>query len=363
MRYLGMPAGMWALFERSFRDRLTDVLGYGRTAAAGISKKAHGKYRELIGKLPDFEKGDRFQMNIVSCAMLAAHVLSMPSRPGVDELTAYYSAAMMTGPMKWFCRKSGKAKFSPKDMEGMKRTAAFRAADRNPYSWNMEYLPYADGSGYITVDEFAAYAKGADGAKKGQAAPGPKKMPAADGKRGERDGARHHGPDGKGQPGRQADGATGATELRGDGRGPHGPGHDGRGFGPDGRRGPDGCPDIDFFGKFHHDTGMDYRLLADFGRIDKDHDYRISEPEYTVWSDQVKQELTDRLERVKAADFRQVDLNRVSSAPAWQPKAPDANPTDKASGKKGKKRADGKMGRQPHLPRGKSGAPAAPQSR
>ncbi|MBQ3803578.1 MAG: L-2-amino-thiazoline-4-carboxylic acid hydrolase [Oscillospiraceae bacterium] len=148
MRYLGMPAGMWALFERSFRDRLTDVLGYGRTAAAGISKKAHGKYRELIGKLPDFEKGDRFQMNIVSCAMLAAHVLSMPSRPGVDELTAYYAAAMMTGPMKWFCRKSGKAKFSPKDMEGMKRTAAFRAADRNPYSWNMEYLPYADGSGY-----------------------------------------------------------------------------------------------------------------------------------------------------------------------------------------------------------------------
>ena len=148
MRYLGMPAGMWALFERSFRDRLTDVLGYGRTAAAGISKKAHGKYRELIGKLPDFEKGDRFQMNIVSCAMLAAHVLSMPSWPGVDELTAYYSAAMMTGPMKWFCRKSGKAKFSPKDMEGMKRTAAFRAADRNPYSWNMEYLPYADGSGY-----------------------------------------------------------------------------------------------------------------------------------------------------------------------------------------------------------------------
>ena len=238
----------------------------------------------------------------------------------------------------------------------------------------------ADGSGYITVDEFAAYAKGADGAKKGQAAPGPKKMPAADGKRGERDGARHHGPDGKGQPGRQADGATGATELRGDGRGPHGPGHDGRGFGPDGRRGPDGCPDIDFFAKFHHDTGMDYRLLADFGRIDKDHDYRISEPEYTVWSDQVKQELTDRLERVKAADFRQVDLNRdgkntfkeikhflkglrLSSAPAWQPKAPDANPTDKASGKKGKKRADGKMGRQPHLPRGKSGAPAAPQSR
>ncbi|MBQ8933703.1 MAG: L-2-amino-thiazoline-4-carboxylic acid hydrolase, partial [Lachnospiraceae bacterium] len=31
---------------------------------------------------------------------------------------------------------------------GMKDTAALRAADRNPYSWNMEYLLYPDGSGY-----------------------------------------------------------------------------------------------------------------------------------------------------------------------------------------------------------------------
>ena len=30
----------------------------------------------------------------------------------------------------------------------MKATAAMRSADRNPYSWNMEYLPYPDGSGY-----------------------------------------------------------------------------------------------------------------------------------------------------------------------------------------------------------------------
>ena len=148
MRYPGMPAGMWALFVGSFRKKLTDVLGYDRPTAAQITKKAHGKYRELIGKLPDFEKGDRFQLNIVSCAMLAAFVLNMPKRPNVDGLTDYYAAAMMTGPMRRFCRKSGKAKFSRKDVEGMKRTAAFRAADRNPYSWNMEFLPYPDGSGY-----------------------------------------------------------------------------------------------------------------------------------------------------------------------------------------------------------------------
>ena len=30
----------------------------------------------------------------------------------------------------------------------MRQTEKLRAADRNPYSWNMEYLPYTDGSGY-----------------------------------------------------------------------------------------------------------------------------------------------------------------------------------------------------------------------
>ncbi len=148
MKYPGMPAGMWALFAGSFRNKLTEELGYDRPSAAEITRKARGKYRELIKKLPDFEKGDRFRMNIVSCAMLAAFVLSMPKRPGVDELTAYYAAAMMTGPMRAFCRRMGRRKFSEKDMAGMKRTAALNAADRNPYSWNMEFLPYPDGSGY-----------------------------------------------------------------------------------------------------------------------------------------------------------------------------------------------------------------------
>ncbi len=148
MRVSGMPAGMWALFAGSFRDKLTEALGYDCPTAAEITKKAHGKYRELIKQLPDFEKGDRFRMNIVSCAMLAAFVLSMPRRPSVDELTEYYAAAMMTGPMRAFCRRMGRQKFSEKDVAGMKRTAALNAADRNPYSWNMEFLPYPDGSGY-----------------------------------------------------------------------------------------------------------------------------------------------------------------------------------------------------------------------
>ena len=143
-----MPAGMWVLFAGSFQKNLTAKLNFPPEEAKQVRKQAHGKYRELIGRLPEFEKKDRFLMNIVNCAMLSAFVLNMPKRPTADQLTAYYAAAMMTGPMKWFCRRSGRKKFTRSDIEEMKQTAALKAADRNPYSWNMDYYPYPDGSGY-----------------------------------------------------------------------------------------------------------------------------------------------------------------------------------------------------------------------
>ena len=148
MKYIGMPAGMWALFRTSFRDKLVSVLGYDKEEADRISRAAKAGYKELIRRLPEFEKADRFKMNIVNCAMLSAFLLSMEKKPDVDRLTDYYAQAMMIRPMKWFCRMGGKQKFSDKDIRGMKATAALNAADRNPFSWNMEFLPYADESGY-----------------------------------------------------------------------------------------------------------------------------------------------------------------------------------------------------------------------
>ncbi len=148
MKYMGMPLGMWALFAKSFRRQLTAVFGYDDAVAREIEEKAKPKYKEIIRDLPAFEKADRFEMNIVNCAMLGAFILSMPKRPKVDLLTEYYAKSMMTKPMRWFCRKSGKSKFTAKDVTGMKATAALKAADRNPYSWNMDYIEYPDGSGY-----------------------------------------------------------------------------------------------------------------------------------------------------------------------------------------------------------------------
>lgn len=148
MKYAGMPLGMWVLFVGSFQKQLIAVLGYDKATAKQITKISKPKYKEIIAKLPEFEKTDRFKMNLVNCAIIGAFILSMPERPDVDILSDYYAKSMMTKPMKWFCRMSGKKKFTKKDIAGMKATAALRAADCNPYSWNMEFYEYPDGSGY-----------------------------------------------------------------------------------------------------------------------------------------------------------------------------------------------------------------------
>lgn len=148
MKYDGLVKGLWLLFVGSFKKELSEVFGYDKNHAEIVAKNAKKKYKEIINKLPEFEKGDRFKTNIVGCAMLCSFILSMENRPNVEQLTDFYAKAMMTKPMKFFCRLSGKYKFTPKDIANMKTTAALKAADRNPYSWNMDFCEYADNSGY-----------------------------------------------------------------------------------------------------------------------------------------------------------------------------------------------------------------------
>ena len=148
MKYFGMPLGMWVLFHASFQDRLTKEFGLSAEEAGTVAARAKIDYKKIIADLPEFEKKDRFQMNAVNCAMLAAFILNMPRRPDVDTLQRYYAEAMMTPAMKWFCRKSGKQQFSDKKIEGLKAAAKLRAADRNPYSWNMDFFEYPHGSGF-----------------------------------------------------------------------------------------------------------------------------------------------------------------------------------------------------------------------
>ena len=148
MKYIGMPMGMWVLFRKSFERNLITEFGLDRNTAKAVAVKAKRRYKEIIAGLPEFEKEDRFKMNIVNCTLLAAFVLNMPDRPDVKRLTTYYAGSMMIPAMKWFCRQGGKSKFSDKDISSMKATERLKAADRNPYSWNMEFYPYPNDSGY-----------------------------------------------------------------------------------------------------------------------------------------------------------------------------------------------------------------------
>ena len=95
MKYIPMQTGMWAVFAASFRKNLTAIFGLDGKTARTVTANAKQTYAQILKELPDFEKGDRFLMNIVSCAMLAAFVLSMPERPDVTRLTSYYEHAVL----------------------------------------------------------------------------------------------------------------------------------------------------------------------------------------------------------------------------------------------------------------------------
>ena len=58
MRWMGMPMAMWAVFARSFQTQLTAVLGYDAATAKAIMKKAKPQYRQIIRRLPEFEKAE-----------------------------------------------------------------------------------------------------------------------------------------------------------------------------------------------------------------------------------------------------------------------------------------------------------------
>ncbi len=147
MKYSGMPFGMWLLFKKSFRKNL-NIFNIDEKETKIITKNAKLKYKEIIKKIPEFEKNDRFKMNIVSCAMFASFISNLKEKPTLEDVTKWYNESMMTKSMKWFCKKSGKKKYTNKDINNMKKTANLKAADRNPYSWNMEFYLYDNNKGY-----------------------------------------------------------------------------------------------------------------------------------------------------------------------------------------------------------------------
>ena len=53
MKYMGMPAGMWALYKESFGENLVSVLGFSKSEADEITAGAKLEYKKIIYKLPE----------------------------------------------------------------------------------------------------------------------------------------------------------------------------------------------------------------------------------------------------------------------------------------------------------------------
>lgn len=114
-----------------------------------IMKKARSRYREILSNIPDFDQDDRFLVNILSAAMLAAVYLHLPEKPSLDAVTAYYHKAMMENRvMRLFLKRQDS--YSAKAQAVLARQAKASQTRSNPYSWRFRYEAGPDQNSYST---------------------------------------------------------------------------------------------------------------------------------------------------------------------------------------------------------------------
>lgn len=92
MKYGFMPKLMWTAYKGSFKKQLTETLGEAEPDK--VMKSAHEKYKGILSAVNEFEKGDRFLVNILSCAMLSSVLLSLKKEYSVEQVRVFYRRAM-----------------------------------------------------------------------------------------------------------------------------------------------------------------------------------------------------------------------------------------------------------------------------
>ena len=129
-----MPKLMWAAYKGTFKKQLTKTLG--EDSPNGVMKLAHKKYKEILADVTEFEKGDRFLINILSCALLSSILLSVKNKYTLEEVRVYYRGAMCDNFLTKVASKKSKA-YTEKGRELLKQQAEKSEilAAKNPYSW------------------------------------------------------------------------------------------------------------------------------------------------------------------------------------------------------------------------------------
>ena len=144
MKYGFIPRGMWLIFHRSFEKQLPLLT---KDDLQIIMKKARSSYRDILCDIPNFDKEDRFLVNILSAAMLAAVYLNLREKPSLDAVTAYYHKAM-TGSrvMRLFSKRQDQ--YSGKAQAELARQAEASRKRSNPYTWQFRYEADPDQNSY-----------------------------------------------------------------------------------------------------------------------------------------------------------------------------------------------------------------------
>lgn len=130
-----MPRTMWIVFKQSFQNQLS-VFGVSDTQK--IMKNAGEKYREIVSSIPPFGENDILLINLLSAASLAAIYLSLEQRPSLEQVTAYYDAAMSDSfVMQTFLKRSNY--YSKRYQKTLSRQAEQSQHSTNPYSWRFHF--------------------------------------------------------------------------------------------------------------------------------------------------------------------------------------------------------------------------------
>ena len=148
MKYGFIQKMMWTGYKSTFKKHLTETLREDDPKA--VMKAAHAKYKEILSDVPEFDKGDRFLINIVSCAMLSSILLSVKSKYTVEDIRVYYRKAMCENFLTKAASKKSKA-YTEKGRAKLKMQAKQSENVTNPYSWKFSV---EDGE---TLNQYTAY--------------------------------------------------------------------------------------------------------------------------------------------------------------------------------------------------------------
>ena len=148
MKYGLIQKLMWAGYKGTFKKHLTKTLREPDPKA--VMKSAHKKYREILGGIPEFEKGDRFLINIVNCALLSAVLLSVKNKYDLEEVRVYYRKAMCENFLTKAASKKSKA-YTEEGRAKLKAQAKASENNTNPYSWKFSVEDGED------INKYTAY--------------------------------------------------------------------------------------------------------------------------------------------------------------------------------------------------------------